>query len=1006
MKKALKITGILILILFVIIVLLSVIAKIKEKEIADIALKRISKSIRAPLVIDDISLNLIRRFPLATVELKGVLLGSANAFGQSDTLISEEETLAYIERLYISVKSRPLFRGEFEIMKVEIKGVRFNYIVDNKGISNFAFLYETSGKESTDTTAISLDVMLRELLLRDINCNYHDSLNMISARILVPKAEVNGELKNEYLQGSAKGAFNLSDCSYKSTNLYLMRESDIDFDLNYAKDTVNIKELILKTDGADLSILGTAVIKDTIEADLGIQGSRLDIEELIKYIPENTIQDIGLKKVAGILDMNASVRGLVSDSVLPEVKMQFRMRKGKIQMADYPSLKNIDITGNLTNGEMKNNTTTSVNVTKFHAETDQSSVDMSGTLNNLDRIHYNISTNMVIELGEFKQFIPDSILQDAEGQILVKLATNGVLPDSIGSDFVDYALDRSRLDLTLNNLFLVLDSTLSLDSLSGRLTYDLHHTTARNIHINVPKYRININNTSFDASLSGKVSDPLSLGIDVKSYRIRTDSSIFYGSVKIQNSEAPEFDLASNIRLNLKEIKNILPDTLVNDLSGEITAYIVSHGKLNPDSITDQINDLVFNNSTFRVSFNNILTDMPDTMMNVRELSGKMNMKSDTIEIYHTSGKYNGIDFGIDSTRILNLYSSLIKKQGSRLNVFGQFNLGDLNYDMFAPFIAAYMDTTTTSEENKDLSDTAAENADSAVNNFTFNIKGKLGMRSMTYKDAVMENISGLFHLSDSLYLVDQFKFNGFGGNVNTSVRYEIRKGNEDMLWVKNMIEQINITSLLEDFNNFREFYKPEITSENISGILTSRFDAQALFIDDSLVFNKFYVRGDVRLEKGGIYNYPPVKEQEKNLEGIKNLDTLEFKTINSNIFVFQEAVYVPTTLVVSNKLDASALGMQTFGEDYSYHFIVFLSDIIYGKSDRRKRKQEEMGEEISSAGRKGTLVRSYSENGNRHSGLDSKKEQEKMRSRVRASEALLNVRFHPKTVNYNTGLN
>lgn len=1007
MKKVLKILSIIIIVLIAVIILLSVIAKIKEKEIADIALKKISKAIKAPLTIDDISLSLIRRFPLATLELKGVWLGSPDAFNVSDSVISEEETLAYIDRVYVSVKTRPLFKGEFEIMKVEIKGVDFSYIVDTKGISNFDFLFDTTQKESSDTTSVNLSVMLKELLLRDIHCNYYDSLNIISAQIVISKAEVNGEMRGEYLHGSASGALELSNCNYQATNLHLMRGMEIDFNVAYSEDSVDLNELVISTDGADFDITGSAVIKDPIEADIQIKSKQINIDELIKYVPKKTLEDIGLIKASGVLSMDASIKGFISDSILPVIKMEFEMKKGFLQIAGYPSLKNISIAGYLTNGIMRNNTTTSVNIRKFHAETDKSSVDMSGILNNLDRIQYKINSDMVIELGEFKKFIPDSMMQDATGQIRAKLSTKGVLPDSIGNDFIDYLLETSQMDLNLNNLFLVLDSTLSLDSLSGKLAYNLHHITLRNLHVNIPLYQININNASFDAQFSGNLSDPSNLGIDIKSYQFRTNSSAFYGSAEIQNLKAPEFNITSNFKLNLSETMVMLPDSLVNNLSGELTALITSRGKLNLDSIPDQINDLVFKNSEFRIKLDNVSIDMPDTLMSVNNLSGKLYMMPDTLRINDAHGVYNGIDFSIDSTLIVNLYHSYFKNQAEQLYVEGRFSLGDLDYAMFAPFMAEDVDTTVTFEDDKGAT-SLAENADSTAFNFTYLIKGKLRVRSLTYKKAVLENISVLFNLSDSLYLVDQLKFNGFDGKHNTSVRYEIREGEEQMLWVKNSIENMNVTRLLKDFDNFKDFYEPAITQENISGILSSKVDVQIYFKDDSMIRNKMYVRGDLKLEKGVINNYQPVKDMEPYLPGIDNLDVLEFKTLNSNLFVFQDAVYVPTTLVVSNKLDATALGMQSFGEDYSYHFIVFLSEIIYGKGKRINKKQNQMGEEVTSTGRKksGTLVRSYSLNGKSRSGFDNEKEQEKMRSKVRASEALLNVRFHPKTVNYNTGVN
>jgi len=1003
MKKVLKISGIIVAGFLMMIILLSVIAKLKENEIAGIALRKIGKSINAPIVIDDISLSLIRRFPLATIKLEGVWLGSPDAFGLSDSLITEEETLAKIERAYVSAKTWPLFKGEFEIMRVEIKGVDFSYIVDTRGTSNFDFLINAKKKDISDTTSAGLNVMLKELILRDIHCNYYDSLNLISAQIVIPKAEVNGEIRGEYLHGSAQGVLKLSNCNYKATNLCSMRETEIDFNVTYSEDSVDVKELILSTDGADFNIIGSAVIKDTIEMDIHMQGTQINIDELIKYVPKKTLEDIGLKKVSGMLNMDASIKGFVSDSILPEVKLDVAMKNGYIQIVGYPSLKNISFAGYLTNGKMRNNKTTSITIGKFHAETGKSSADMYFSLKNLDRKQYKINSNLEIDLGEFNEYIPDTVISDAKGQLLARLDAKGVFPDSIGNDFIDYLLETSQLDLTFINLSLAFNSTLTLDSLSGQLVYDLHHITARDLNLNIPLHRININNTSFDAQLSGKLSESSNLGIDLKSFQVRTDSCVFYGSAKIQNLKAPEFNITSNIKLNLSEINSILPDTLVNNLSGEITAQITSGGKLKLDSIPNQIKDQVFKNSTFSIDFDKVSVDMPDTLVSVKQLSGKLHMKSDTIKINSTHGIYSGIDFIIDSTKIVNLYNSVIKNHASRLYVEGRFGLGNLDYSFFAPFMAGNADARVTSVENKDTS--AAKSTGTKDPNYKYLIKGKLSVKSLTYKKAMVENVSGLFNLTDSLYLIDQLRFNGFGGKLNTSVRYSV-KDEEKMLWVKNGIEKMNVTRLLEDFNNFKDFYEPSITHENLSGIISSKVDAQIYFKGDSIIRNKMYVRGDIKLEKGGIYNYQPVKDMEQHLKGIGSLDRLEFKTINSNVFVFQDAIYVPTTLVVSNKLDATALGMQSFGEDYSYHFIVFLSDILTGKTKKRIEKQDEIGDEITSTGRKGTLVKSYSIDGKRRSGLDNKSDQEKMRSRVKVSEGLLNIRFHPNIANYNTGVN
>jgi hypothetical protein len=346
----------------------------------------------------------------------------------------------------------------------------------------------------------------------------------------------------------------------------------------------------------------------------------------------------------------------------------------------------------------------------------------------------------------------------------------------------------------------------------------------------------------------------------------------------------------------------------------------------------------------------------------------------------------------------------VIENKTVQLKVDGRFNLGDLDYSLLAALQGNKADTNAVSGNDQEIPSAEQDNKGN-LKNYTYSVKGKLRVKSFTYTNAVAENISCLFNISDSLYLVDQFKFNAFGGIHTTSVRYAIKQ-EERNLWIKNKVEGMDINRLLRDFDNFKAFYEPAITHENISGLFSANVDGQILFKGDSLVRDKLYVRGEIKLEKGGIYNYAPVMDMEQYLKTIGSLDKLEFKTINSNVFIFQDDIYVPTTLVVSNKLDASALGMKSFGEDYSYHFIVYLSDLLTGKSQNRIEKQDRQGEEITSAGRKGTMVRSYSIDGKRRSGFDNQKDQNEMKRKIMASERLLNVRFHPHLVNYNTGVN
>ncbi len=1009
-----------IIIFFSFLIVLIVVAKLSEDKITDIAVKKVSAAVKAPMEIDDVSFTLLRRFPLATVEFNGVWLGSPITLNPQDSSSSIVDTLAKIEHLYVSVRSLPLIKKKFEVMKVEIRKAYFKYLVDSSGTSNFDFLIDTTLDVETDTVTTPLNILLKNLVLKEIVCNYSDNSLGVKARLQIPQIKIKGEAENNIYNGSARGSIILTDCNMEGTNLYKMQETEVKFDCGYADDSVSIDELKLVSDGIDLNVSGSLFFKDEMSANISITEAKLNIGELIKYAPEQMLKDYGIKNVSGNLNLDAQINGIVSDSILPHIDLDLAMLNGNLNTTDYPMLKNINFIGHITNGILNNNQTTSLDFKTFHFETDQSKFDIEFSLQDIDHPKYNVKTNLEIVLSEFKDFIPDSVAQNVSGRINASLSTKGQLPDSISSDFIDYLMETSRADIDIRNLNADLDSSLSIKSFSGQVAYKPKSIALSNLYASIPSYKVNIKNSSLKASIVGKLSQPNSMAINFSTIRFIANGIELNGKAKVRDLENPQYDLNTILKLDLEQVKELLPDTLVNKLSGVVRAKIESAGKIKTDSITEQINDLLFESSSIRLWFINVLAEMPDTLMSIDKFSGKVFMKPDTIAIDDMHGIFSGIEFKIDSTKISNLYNTVIKNQAERLFVQCKIDLGDLNYNMFLPFIPAEepspppIDTVKGLKGKVQYARQLAEMqntpeppppVDSVPTNWRYLFKGKISINSFTYNKALVENISAKFNITDTMYIVDQFKFNAFEGKHNTSVKYSI-KDNEQTLSVKNSVRGMNVNQLLKDFDNFKEYYEPAISYENISGILTSRLDAQILMRNDSMIMDKFFVRADtIKLEKGGIYNYPAVQDVAQYLPGIDNLDKLEFKTINSQVFILQGAIYVPKTVIISNKLDASALGMQSFGEDYSYHFEVFIRDILSGKSKKTNKKQEKSGDEVATLNRKGTLVKSYSIDGKSRSGLDNKNDRDKMKITVSAAHTLLKLKFYPKLVKYDTGV-
>ena len=105
-------------------------------------------------------------------------------------------------------------------------------------------------------------------------------------------------------------------------------------------------------------------------------------------------------------------------------------------------------------------------------------------------------------------------------------------------------------------------------------------------------------------------------------------------------------------------------------------------------------------------------------------------------------------------------------------------------------------------------------------------------------------------------------------------------------------------------------------------------------------------------------------------------------------------------------------LGMYSFGEDYEYHIRMFLGEVLSSKSKSNLRKQAkddgfgddvEMDEKELTKGRTSIYLVSKSEDGKEKAGFDTKQDRANMKAKVNLQKQMVDMRFHPALVKYNT---
>ncbi len=1085
LKKTLKISGITFGIIILLMLIISIAAKIFEDDIAKLTIDSLENEIDAPMSIGKVSLNPVFSFPRLSVEINQFWIGEPQS--------NNNDTLFFINSLKAGLNSWDLMFGVYTINKVEISGLDFDYIINKNGKTNIDFItavfVDTVPDIPENRSEGKLDFSIDKFKIDNINVNYYDSIKNIASQIYIPEIDLKLKTKNDVYKAKAEGKFIISNCRFENTPIYKMNSCTVDFDMDYnnkqldiaklsiisegieldAEGVVNIDATIganvivrghsldfsilqkyypevftdlygnselfktnmitanikmnykdedadiesfsLVSDGIKLDLDGKISLKDTISLDTKINGLAMDLGILKKYIPKKYSAEYGINDIAGSVDITAAINGKYSDSTLiPLINASVNLENIVLKSSKYPQIKSLKLIAKLSNGKKTDMSDASIDITNLDVKSPKSSFNLNGSFSNLTKLEYKFTSNMNIRLEEFARFIPDSVAKYPLGNITASIQTSGILSDKFDDVFIDEILNNTNLSVNLKDVSALLTDSLYLHNINTEFDYSPLLTGDKKIalkkfYLKSEQLNLDIKNSSLIAGLSGKYSDLSKAKLSLESFRLESRNNLISGKGQFENLDNPDYEINSTIVLNLEELMPFVPDSLLNNMSGIVRTNLYSKGKINTDSIDSQMYSLIFENSNFDCIFNNVSLAFPDTIMNIDNLSSILSLKDDILKVDNFNATYNGLKIQMDSTIVKNIYKTIIQNKNEELFVDTRIKLGDIIYDDFKHFMPAESTATEESNINTSTSD--------EKQNWTFLIHGKATVSSIIVDSTKIEDyninrlhindLSALFKLSDSTYIVDQFKFKAFEGEMNNSIHYKLQEDGSMKVSTHNVIKDMNVRTLLRDFDNFG--MDSLIHYNNISGLLSTDLNTFIPY-EDSLLIDQICISGEVSLAKGGVYDYAPAQELSK-FTSIKELDNIQFKTLRSNIFMFKNKLYVPRTNIVSNALDIAAFGMQSMKDNSEYHLEIHMSNILFGKSKRRNEKQEKSGDEIdkSSLKKSSRKVRYETKDGKSRVAIDSQNSREEMMNKIRVQEKMLNFIFLPKNIHYNTDI-
>jgi hypothetical protein len=977
--------------LFSLLIFLLLTAELAEDFIVQQAVNEINKSINADIKVNEVSFSLVKRFPYASLEFDTVSLKENN----------KKDTILAASKLFASLNPFALINNKIKIERVGIKNASFSYLINKDGASNIDFLIQSDTvQDSNESSSNNFSIGLKKLILSNVTLKFNDQQNNVKAEVTIVKTKAKGKINPKNIKAEISGNAFVQNCSYPNTKASLLKKLNVKYHLKYNNNQLKILDFTTTCKGVNLNANGNIGITDGFPSNIQISKANLNLSELYKYIPNELINQFHIKKTEGILSASGNIQGNLIDSILPKTNFTLQFDKGKFAVDTFPEIDDLAFKINLATNK-SNFSDAKLNINSLHIATKENYLDTKGSVISLTKPQFQFESKIECKPEKFKKFFPKDILEQLEGDFTIACKGKGKIDSLQQIQNPDFWLNLLQSNIKIKKLNCKTPDLLAKD-ISVQMNYANRQLVIDSLFMNLPDFGIHVKNTSCKSNFSGSVLDLKSLQANLNDLQLQINNSSVKGSFQINNLETPNYTAHLDSKLVLEDFTSFIPDTLVQNVSGISKFTIDSKGEINLDKIEEQMMDLLLNKTQIQASCENVNLTWQSPKLNISDFSTSALLKKDSIQIGYTKVDIEGIECNIDTCHISNHYKSVIENKNEKINIYTDIHLKHFDYTKVEELQNRYFKWA---EQNSKPVE-QEQITESTPTNYKFEVKGRFTGDGVKYNKTEVSNISSLFNLRDTVFTFNQFKFNIFKGSFDNAFKCTIYPNGKMRFKMHVKNENIDFNNLLSDFDNFKEFGMDSlIRAEQISGKLTSNLHSEFNF-KDSLDMNSLRVRGDLTLKNGGVYNYPAI-EALGSFTGLKNLDSMRFETIKTNLFIYKKAVYVPKTEINSNVLNIAAFGKQAFNFDCEYHLRVYLNEILNGKTERvkRKQKQNKTKKNGGTAGLKSLFVMRKVEDGKTQNTLSAKSTRNKMKTKIKIQDEILKVYFLPMVEKYLTGL-
>lgn len=606
MKKALKITGITFVTLFL---LLFIGPYLFPDTISKEIQKSINKNIKGEVKFESSGLSFFRHFPSLTLSLDEFMLKGAAPF--------QKDTLLYCKELSFGVNLSTLFSAQIKIDKVFLDESVINLKVDKNGNANYD-VYQSADKPVTKEDTAATAIKIEGIFINKSRLNYEDQSvpMLISARGLNYSGK--GDLSKAIFDLISNAEIESLDVHYNNEPFLLNKK------INARLVTkINTKSLDLMFDENDLKINSLPIhfigrfsfIADGYDINFRTKAKETDLHNIFTAMPPAVAAHMERTNIKGYAEIKASLIGkyLAGKKIMPTLSFNLKIREGEISNPKAPEP-----------------------LTKLYLnlQTKLPSLDMDSLYINMDSLYFNIGKDYVGAMLNLRGLkTPEVYMHSSVNLDLEKWAKIFETDRLRGHFLMNFHAQGTYTRKVVHSGIRQVDTVIATVP-TFKLAASLKNGYFK--HVAVPSA---INKISFNINGKNNDGDYKHTELELTNLNIQALSNYIRGFAKLHTSGNTPIDVQLNGLLNFAEIKEFYPLKDL-ELSGKLNLNVKSKGGYNKAKkifpVTEaaillnggRIKTAHFDQALEQITIDGVLTNrdgtLKNTVMNIRPVSFQM----------------------------------------------------------------------------------------------------------------------------------------------------------------------------------------------------------------------------------------------------------------------------------------------------------------------------------------------------------------------------------------------